>query len=415
VIIDSNKPKNSAFKNIFFDLTELFIASSKFKHYGIAKVVAEMAIELYRTNSGARYVIYSPGHQNFFEIFPTISPSEKAPEINLNIPSQGSPLWVRHKLMIGLIFRKINVYRWKKAGISLNTVSLSNSYLISAGRPKFIADYLNILTEKHVGAKLVPFLHDVLPLMDYANNKKDRFAKEFLKDNTDVINIAHFITCNSHFTKSEIEKCQSMGLLPPKKIQVVQLAHECREGNDDPNIQLPSAPYVLCVGSTRGRKNVECAINALLELTKKGEKTSQLVLAGVQRKRIINYLESAQFAAIRERIILINNPNQTDLVRLYRNALALILPSKAEGWGLPAGEALWLGTPSLCADIPVLKEVCGQLGLYFDPENPKELANWIEKLLNDQAFTCSQRELISEHHKELRTWRNVAEALYLLL
>jgi glycosyltransferase involved in cell wall biosynthesis len=164
-----------------------------------------------------------------------------------------------------------------------------------------------------------------------------------------------------------------------------------------------------------GRKNVECAINALLELTQQGEKTAQLVLAGVHRKRLIKYLQLPQFDTIKERIILINNPNQTDLVRLYKNAVALILPSKAEGWGLPAGEALWIGTPSLCANVPVLNEVCGQLGLYFDPENPKELADWIEKLLLNQEFASSQRELIGKHFKELRTWRNVVEDVVLAI
>ncbi len=405
--------------DVFFDLTELFIASSKFKYYGIAKVVAEIAIELSRINSGARYVIYSPGHQDFFEILPMISPSEEASEINLNIPLQTSPLWVRTSssfftLMVTAIFRQINLYRWKKAGMSLNGVNLSNSYLISAGRPKFIADYLNTLTKKHAGVKLVPFLHDVLPLMNYGKNKKNNFTQAFLEDNSVVINASYLITCNSYFTKIEIEKCQSMGLLPSRKIHVVQLAHECRNGNDTPSIQFPSAPYFLCVGSTIGRKNVECAIKALLELTQKGDETSQLVLAGVQRKRITKYLQSDQFAAIKERIIFINNPHQTDLVRLYKNAIALILPSKAEGWGLPAGEALWLGIPALCANIPVLKEVCGQLGLYFSPDSPKELADWMSKLLNDQDFAHSQRRLIGEHHKELRTWRNVAEDLMLI-
>ncbi len=69
------------------------------------------------------------------------------------------------------------------------------------------------------------------------------------------------------------------------------------------------------------------------------------LLAGAQRKRTDSYLEQTRFDPIRAHINIVTNPNQAELRRLYEGALALAIPSRMEGWGLPLGEALWLGTP----------------------------------------------------------------------
>ena len=106
-----------------------------------------------------------------------------------------------------------------------------------------------------------------------------------------------------------------------------------------------------------------------------------------------------------------NNPNQTDLVRLYENALALIIPSRIEGWGLPAGEALWCGTPALCSTAPVFYEVCGELGLYFDPDDPDTLAGQIARLNEDEAYRADLRKRIADARPQLRTWTTVAREM----
>jgi glycosyltransferase involved in cell wall biosynthesis len=42
------------------------------------------------------------------------------------------------------------------------------------------------------------------------------------------------------------------------------------------------------------------------------------------------------------------------------NSLALMFPSLVEGWGLPPLEAMALGTPAVCSDIPACQEACGE-------------------------------------------------------
>ena len=52
--------------------------------------------------------------------------------------------------------------------------------------------------------------------------------------------------------------------------------------------------------------------------------------------------------------------DDNDLAFLYENALCLAFPSKTEGFGLPALEAMALGCPVISSDAASLPEVCGR-------------------------------------------------------
>jgi glycosyltransferase involved in cell wall biosynthesis len=63
---------------------------------------------------------------------------------------------------------------------------------------------------------------------------------------------------------------------------------------------------------------------------------------------------------------------------LYRLSDALFLPSREEGFGIPVLEAALSGIPIFCSDIPSLRELAGDYGIYFSPDgNPIEIAGSI--------------------------------------
>ncbi len=410
--------------SIYYDLTELFTASSKFRYYGIARVVQEIALELHRIDSGIRYVIYSPGHRKFFEIHPDFPETDAAANLILGIEGNGSPLRIRQtyhsKSFPGILFERsfsrlcqiIDRYRWHRGNIQLPEADLRGATLIAAGRPKIIVEYLEVLTHIRPSVKFIPFLHDLIPLINYGKTRPRRFAVNFLHDNQRIIGQASKVLCNSNFTRLEIERFGATGLIPKApKITAIQLAHQCRRSDEIAKISLPTDPYVLCVGSTVGRKNIECVFDALLILAKEGKSIPKLALAGVYRDRVNKHLAKDAYSPIRDCVLFFPNPNQTDLLRLYENALALILPSRTEGWGLPAGEALWMGTPALCSDTPVLHEVAGDSGLYFPPSDPAALSLHIDRIFTDESFRKTLLEKISQQKGLFRTWRKVAQDL----
>jgi glycosyltransferase involved in cell wall biosynthesis len=72
-----------------------------------------------------------------------------------------------------------------------------------------------------------------------------------------------------------------------------------------------------------------------------------------------------------------------DLAVILRRATALLMPSRAEGFGLPVAEAMACGTPVICSDVPALVEVAGDAALVTPVGDVGRLAEAIEAVLRD--------------------------------
>lgn len=407
-------------QEIVYDLTEVLRASTgKLRYYGIVRVVAEVGAELFRLDPSIRFCVHSPGHDGFFEIFPSLDPDGR---VALNVPlglgerAIRSRFYGRRNLLRDLIAPRLRALAnrrnrgiWERAGVNLPTIDIEGKVYLSCARPKLIVDAMETLRRRGTSCRLVPYLHDMIPLHDFLQKRQSSFPTNFIGDNRTLIAQSALILANSEFTRSDILEFSARGELPPvPEVVAVPLVHECPEGTEPPEHPVPAEPYVLTVGAATGRKNLEAVFEALLRLEAEGRPVPLCVLAGTYRKRTKVFLDASRFDPIRDRIVIRHSPNQTDLVALYRGAVALLIPSRMEGWGLPAGEALWCGTPAICSTASVFREVCGDLGLYFDPDSPAELAAHIARLMGDAGFAADLRTRIAAARPRLRTWRHVA-------
>ncbi|MCX7561848.1 glycosyltransferase [Sulfitobacter sp. F26204] len=412
---------------LYYDLSEQFLASGlKFKYYGISRTVMEVGYELALSHADVRFVIFSPAHERFFEITPRIGAESPTGILDPGLPPEATPIRMRYTFpkpnkLRDLLYpfavwvaRMINLRRWRSVPEgTAREVDLNGQTLVSLGRPKIMADYLTASARAGVRIKLNPLLHDMIPIYEFAHSSQTMFCNNFTHDNHIVIKGSERLLTNSVFTKDEIERFSASGHLPAvPDVVPVPLSHELRP-TDEPVVQRgPSEPYVLCVGILTGRKNLECVMEALLHLHETGRKVPPLVLAGAQRKRTDSYLEQDRFDPIRARINIITNPNQAELRSLYEGALALAIPSRMEGWGLPLGEALWLGTPGLAStEALALKEVGGDLAQYFDPNAPEALAALIDDLQSNPEGYAALKTRIAASKGDLRTWKDVAEGI----
>ncbi len=75
-----------------------------------------------------------------------------------------------------------------------------------------------------------------------------------------------------------------------------------------------------------------------------------------------------------------------DLVRFYGSAQAVLVPSRYEGFGFPALEAMACGAPVAVANAGALPDVVGEAGLLVAPDDPKAWLQTCQQLFRDEAL-----------------------------
>ena len=97
-----------------------------------------------------------------------------------------------------------------------------------------------------------------------------------------------------------------------------------------------------------------------------------------------------------------------DLAALYSDALALVLPSFSEGFGLPALEAISCGTPVLTSRAGAVAEIVDGAGLTFDPHTPSDIGQQIYRLANDSTTLSVLRRRAVERARHY-SWSKAAD------
>jgi len=88
--------------------------------------------------------------------------------------------------------------------------------------------------------------------------------------------------------------------------------------------------------------------------------------------------------------------------------LCYVLPSLYEGFGLPVLEAMQRGCPVITSNISSLPEAGGDAAMYVDPENVNDIAEKMNKLINDKKL---REELVEKGKKQVKkfSWEKAAK------
>ena len=301
---------------IYFDLSEQFLSNGhRFKYYGIVRTVMEVGYEMAK-DTQVRFVIFSPAHGAFFEVTPRLDDASPTGVMDPGLPPAATPIRLRQSFptpnrlrdavfpLVRALARRINLRRWKHVPPgAARPVDLSGQILIALGRSKIMTDYLNDLARNGTDVRMVPLLHDMIPLHAFAHREQRMFTSNFMHDNARVIAHSDLVLTNSAFTRDEVVHFAGKGLFPElPPVVAVPLSHEFRPTCETLNMLIPDAPYVMCVGTLTGRKNLECVMAALMYLHRQGRAVPDLVLAGSRRKRAEEYVAQAWFAPLRDKV-----------------------------------------------------------------------------------------------------------------
>jgi glycosyltransferase involved in cell wall biosynthesis len=140
-------------------------------------------------------------------------------------------------------------------------------------------------------------------------------------------------------------------------------------------------PFVLHVGQNHARKNRAGVIRAFARASR--EIDCRLVLAGPSLNPELQELIREE--GITDRVTVVIKPSNEVLEALYNRALALLFPSRYEGFGWPLIEAQASGCPVICSRCAPFAEVVGSSAIVRDADDERGFAADIVRLARDGA------------------------------
>ena len=244
------------------------------------------------------------------------------------------------------------------------------------------------------GARFVCLIHDVIPF-EFPNLTRPGQTQRHRQRIATVSALADAVIANSAATGDALLKHLGQRKIP---LAVAPL------GIDMPSVPPPpptERPYFVCIGTIEARKNHRLLLDLWQRLAAElGDAAPLLRLIGQRGFGSERLADSLR--ALRGHVI--EHPDLPDAViaSLLCGARALLLPSLAEGFGLPVVEALALGVPVLCSDLPALRESGGGVPDYLDSADS---AAWHRAILDyAENSPARQAQLARLADWRLPTW-----------
>ena len=229
-------------------------------------------------------------------------------------------------------------------------------------------------------ARFLCMVHDLIPI-EYPEYARPDGAALHLQRIETIVATASGVIANSAATLHALDPFLAAAGRPV----ATRVAHLGVDAVGDTPIPPPppgASPYFVCVGTIEPRKNHLLLLNIWRRLSERfgPDAIPRLVLIGRrgwENEQIVDMLERCP--ALRGCVEEHSGLPDRDTRALLTHARALLLPSFAEGYGMPVTEALSLGVPVICSDLPALREAGGSVPDYLDPlDGPA----WTEAVLD---------------------------------
>ncbi len=225
---------------------------------------------------------------------------------------------------------------------------------INVGHTDFDLDSHARWARRHA-LRSVYLIHDLIPITHHAHCRPHAVRRHrgrvlgALRHGTGIV-------MGSNAVAQDLRDFARSHRLAAPSVLVAPLAGETlTPGRKD---QQEGTPYFLCLGTIESRKNHHLLLDVWQRLcTRMGARTPRLIIVGqwgrgseTVRVRLTNPLFG-------EHVYHIDRCSDDRLADLMAGARALLMPTMAEGFGLPMAEALSLGIPVIASDLPCFREV----------------------------------------------------------
>jgi glycosyltransferase involved in cell wall biosynthesis len=244
-------------------------------------------------------------------------------------------------------------------------------------------------------------IHDLIPVTHPQFCRTGEMAKHTTRMENALISGAGIIA-NSQATLADLASFASdRGVHMPPSVVAWIAGYRLRSGISP---QPPESPYFVTVGTIEARKNHLLLLEVWRGLVRAmGEKAPLLIVIGQRGWEAEEAIASLDRPAeLQGHVREIGSCGDEELAAWIAGARALLMPSFVEGFGLPVIEALEIGTPVIASDLPVYREIVGDIPTYLDPSDVAAWHRVVQAFISDNLER--QRQLARIPSYRAPTW-----------
>lgn len=185
-------------------------------------------------------------------------------------------------------------------------------------------------------------------------------------------------------TRYSASQIARYGIAPRDRIDVMPNGHEHAlrwlPAHSAATRPLADGRTVLAIGSPAPHKNMDVLLGIADDLAEAG---LRLAIAGLRDSRVFRTPPAGHDSP---GVVWLGRLSDEEIAALLRDALCLAFPSFAEGFGIPALEAMAWDCPVVASNRTSLPEVCGDAALYAAPDDPRAWRDQIVRLARDSGL-----------------------------
>lgn len=263
-------------------------------------------------------------------------------------------------------------------------------------------------------------IHDLIPLLFPSATPralKTRFFPVYRRLMLEIGKRSDRMIAVSEASRADIVNHLSV---PPSRHDTVRVIYNGVSSDfvpavPDPRSAEPGRPRtILYVGRSDPYKNLTVLVESLALLRGTTPFPIQLRIVGPRDPRYPEAQARVAALGLEALVSWVGYQDSAALIASYQEADLVVLPSRYEGFGFPVVEAMACGTPVVCSDIPVLREIGGAAACYAELGSAPALAEALRNTLTQPAL---RQAMIARGVEQARrfTWSQTARqtiALY---
>lgn len=307
---------------------------------------------------------------------------------------QTNPSRRPNRLQTSLRFLQENGLHLGRSAVSF---APRNAIYLNIGQVGWAAPITTRWLHKRPDIRAIFMLHDVIPLQhpelvsDGGRRSQNWMLQSVFRNASGLITTTR---AASDTVSETLERLRH----PPVPFHAMPLpVADVFLRRDPPDEDLRRHPYFVVCGAIELRKNHLLLLRVWRRLVQRiGPAAPKLVLVGSPAHQGAHILRQFQQATdLRDHVTVVSGLASPSLRTVMANAEALLMPSLAEGFGLPVIEALAVGTPVLASDLMAHREVGEGYALYLNAHDDVAWFDAVMQLLDDKRQTAALRQRIS--------------------